>query len=360
MSRKRRNTSSPEADDFPSPKRLNTGLDEEQWTSSDEGEVDETPRIDQQTGQTGAFPGLGDDDGQLFYGPAADGLDYLRMVRSEARGVPFILTAPSTTSHPNAIENARTEHEDEGGYFEDGTYTAKAFASKDPVETLPPAQRHYHDSLLRHFRLARATVRCTPPLSAIESLRSSQLISFPEESRKARLQWEEHIMNADPSPTQIACMDAQSVMELVKLIRKKLPLLFRPKNVETIKRAGSWLWAVLAKSRDREELSSDEIGEIRQLAQRAIQMSQRQPDQIEEVSKDIGSEDGEVEDDDAGQDIETDELKDPTVKEQIGDGDDDDEACDGLISTTLDMVMTVVGEVYGQRDLLNSRKVWAD
>lgn len=81
MSRKRRNTSSPEADDFPSPKRLNTGLDEEGWTSSDEGEVDETPRVDLQTGQTGAFPGLGDNNDQLFYGPASDGLDYLRMVR---------------------------------------------------------------------------------------------------------------------------------------------------------------------------------------------------------------------------------------------------------------------------------------
>lgn len=40
-------------------------------------------RIDPTYGQRGAFPGLDDfpnDDG-LFYGPASDGLEYLRMVR---------------------------------------------------------------------------------------------------------------------------------------------------------------------------------------------------------------------------------------------------------------------------------------
>ena len=39
-------------------------------------------KIDPTYGQRGAFPGLDDDveDG-LFYGPASDGLEYLRMVR---------------------------------------------------------------------------------------------------------------------------------------------------------------------------------------------------------------------------------------------------------------------------------------
>lgn len=36
--------------------------------------------IDPSTGQRGAFPGLEGDDGD-FYGPANDGLDYIRMVR---------------------------------------------------------------------------------------------------------------------------------------------------------------------------------------------------------------------------------------------------------------------------------------
>ena len=40
-------------------------------------------RLDPLTGQRGAFPGLEDEggDGGLFYGPAEDGMAYLRMVR---------------------------------------------------------------------------------------------------------------------------------------------------------------------------------------------------------------------------------------------------------------------------------------
>ena len=41
-------------------------------------------RLDPVYGQHGAFPGLDDNDGEedeLFYGPASDGLQYLRMVR---------------------------------------------------------------------------------------------------------------------------------------------------------------------------------------------------------------------------------------------------------------------------------------
>lgn len=42
---------------------------------------DQKPRADPTTGLKSAFPGLEDDDDQLFYGPASDGLEYLRMVR---------------------------------------------------------------------------------------------------------------------------------------------------------------------------------------------------------------------------------------------------------------------------------------
>lgn len=40
------------------------------------------PRVDPTYGQRGAFPGLDErNEDSLFYGPANDGLEYLRMVR---------------------------------------------------------------------------------------------------------------------------------------------------------------------------------------------------------------------------------------------------------------------------------------
>lgn len=41
----------------------------------------ERPQTDINYGQVGAFPGLDPRDNRPFYGPANDGLDYLRMVR---------------------------------------------------------------------------------------------------------------------------------------------------------------------------------------------------------------------------------------------------------------------------------------
>lgn len=54
--------------------------DYEDPDSDDESMTDEEPRVDAITGQKGAFPGLGDED-EIFYGPASDGIEYLRMVR---------------------------------------------------------------------------------------------------------------------------------------------------------------------------------------------------------------------------------------------------------------------------------------
>ena len=81
MSLKRRNTSSPEPDDFPSPKRRKSSLEEDSEDNFDHPFSSEQPRLDQTYGQKGAFPGLDENDDELFYGPPSDGLEYLRMVR---------------------------------------------------------------------------------------------------------------------------------------------------------------------------------------------------------------------------------------------------------------------------------------
>lgn len=81
MARKRHNSSSSESEDVPLCKRARP-------FSIDDSELDyeptstETPKVNSRYGQKGAFPGLDDgDDDELFYGPANDGIEYLRMVR---------------------------------------------------------------------------------------------------------------------------------------------------------------------------------------------------------------------------------------------------------------------------------------
>jgi regulator of vacuolar morphogenesis len=73
MPDKRKATMSP-----PSLKRPRISYENESEQSS---QPYEQPRQNLIYGQRGAFPGLNDGGDELFYGPADDGLEYLRMVR---------------------------------------------------------------------------------------------------------------------------------------------------------------------------------------------------------------------------------------------------------------------------------------
>jgi regulator of vacuolar morphogenesis len=73
MSDKREGSTSP-----PPPKRPRLSYEDEGKPSRTSAEQ---PRNDAVYGQRGAFPGLDDGSDELFYGPADDGMEYLRMVR---------------------------------------------------------------------------------------------------------------------------------------------------------------------------------------------------------------------------------------------------------------------------------------
>lgn len=74
------------SDGSPSTKRIRQAIaieDEDIEESSSSRLQYQQPRSDPVFGQRHAFPGLDDgpQDGELFYGPADDGIEYLRMVR---------------------------------------------------------------------------------------------------------------------------------------------------------------------------------------------------------------------------------------------------------------------------------------
>ncbi|OCT52326.1 hypothetical protein CLCR_08673 [Cladophialophora carrionii] len=359
MSRKRRNTSSPELDDSPpSPKRRNIPVAHLNYES--EGESHETPRFDERVGQTGAFPGLGADDDELFYGPASDGIDYLRMVRSEAKHVPHILTAPG------AFAQQELDQEDgkmgDGGYYYDGAYAATHDRSSavEPASSLPPAQARYYDALLAQFNLVRKTLRCSPPLSAVQTLRPDQFISFPENTNKVRAQWVDHILSTDPHPVQLACMDSNTVVELVRFLGRELEKMLRLENQAKVARVGAWVWAILGKCRDRGELSSEEVGDLRQLAQVVLRLKgDHLPVEVNSDDED-GMAGGTVPSDQSAENGATEptashaEAGVPVTQKP----DESDMRRQKLLSRTLDMVVTIVGEVYGQRDLLDARTKW--
>lgn len=398
MSYKRRNSSSSISECETSSKRPRRELQERaerfssysgQYDDPDEIESTEHPQVHAFTGQTGAFPGLANDnDEELFYGPAADGIDYLRMVRSEAKGIPGLLVAQPA----GGSRGGRGDEEDEGGYWEEDAYIAAPIAkAENNLHDLPSAQSRYYEVLLAQHALVRATLKCVPPLSAIERLTSSQPISFPPESKNARHTWTQCLKTKDPNPTQVACMDENSVFELLRLITKRLRGFLEKDDVGVLRRIGAWTWAVLGKCPDRGELGSDEISELRQLVHKAVDirnwiLKRSRPavsskeDESEEEEEEEEEEEDPVEmggQDDFALDIQAARTRLGTVDRLNESATENAEhildICDCNAETksdvelsaarqgklmVLDMIITIVSEVYGQRDLLELRTAW--
>ena len=344
--------------------------------------------------------------------------------RSEAKGVPHLLVAPTATSQDHKSAGKGIDINDldyeEGGYYADGAYTAAPDTSR-PISSNQDAidaQDIYYDSLSTRFRLLRATLKCNPPLSAIEALDPLTLISLPPDTENAQSQWRFHLQSSDPLMVQLACMDSESVLEVVKILTGTMAQTIRSKSRDKILRFGAWVWGILGKCRDRTELCSEEIAVLRELGKRAVTLLVSIRDKTRKA-KDTGQELLEKEGEDVQESIPPDELVAGIVPEDSIETDearmrrenlDDDGsanneqdaaaleaakkrlqnsflstsgaesrsesvvtggmndllgisgaeelAVDQQVRMTLDVILTIVGEFYGQRDLLDFRDTW--
>ncbi|KAI4763725.1 hypothetical protein E4T52_15503 [Aureobasidium sp. EXF-3400] len=242
----------------------------------------ERPQTDVTYGQVGAFPGLDPRDKDVFYGPANDGLDYLRMVRSEARGIPHIVRAPA----PQPIDyedddyeehvddyggyyEEDSEGEDQEGWYEDGAYVAPAIAAPiiGPVQPGIKAQDAFYDSLATRFEALRRNLRASPSVQAVQTLDDQHPISLPFGNRVADKEWKYHLLNTTPLPAQLASLDSPSILRLLKLVEGQLENC-RKSNIP--KNLGLWAWSLLGKLDDVGLLQTREVSVVRDLAKMAI------------------------------------------------------------------------------------------
>lgn len=250
-----------------------------------------------------------------------------------------------------------------GGYYADGAYTAIPSMVDEPEHIIPATQQEYYKSLLTQFRVVKATLNCIPPLVEIEKLTSDYPISFPSGSKIARQQWEEQILSKDPHPVQIACMDFDSLTELLKFLKRKLIILLRTSDDETRTRLATWIWSLLGKYRNIGELSSEEVGELRDLGQKAARMLNSSTSAIAEVDRN-GEQLEEMDGNMTNTQIIDDESS-IVLGEKFEVNHQDVESLDLVrrerqLCMILDMIVTIVGEIYGQSDLLELRPLWIE
>ncbi|KAI9929273.1 hypothetical protein AWENTII_001021 [Aspergillus wentii] len=406
----------------------------------------ERPRNHPVYGQKSAFPGLdtGLED-ELFYGPAEDGMEYLRMVRSEANSLPVLFTAPKTSEtvveSTIQVEAKEETHKlqnpadtERAGTYVDGVYVGPvtngdadkktAQAATDTEEPYSEAQSSYYNLLRHRFLLLRSILKCTPPPSTIAGLDDSHPISLPRNSKVARKEWRHLLLAVDPQTVQLACMDMDSVLGVLEIMARLMSENVRNGDAERVRRIGAWAWGLLGKCREVGQLGTEEVAEIRDLGKRAIkilhkmredernrtaaeedvsepeldeenQETDHQPqaetgepatgqDASDTITADVpdhdmqyvGTEPSAAEfetkleeakarlqakvagSEEPGQSTEVDMLDQGTEPQAMA----EDSAVDVAMQTRamLDMIITVVGEYFGQRDLLTAREIWKE
>ncbi|CAF9916851.1 MAG: hypothetical protein GOMPHAMPRED_001122 [Gomphillus americanus] len=293
----------------------------------DDGANHVNPLIDPTYGQRSALPDFYDGDESV-----SEALGYLRSVRSEASAIPHLLVAEEK---PN-VDDEKWSHL---GYYEDGTYTGTA-----PYEELQPSmsatQQAYYDGLRLHFAATRSKLAQSPPLLTISPVNSSAVLN-PSSSHA---QYLHGFLYKSPIPRELAKASQEAVMTGLRRYAAIMNKRNFQQGEEENSHLGAWGWALLAKCRELGQLDSEDVSTIREVAKAAIRLTNKI--RISPVPSMECPEDGEVQDESKIEEEASISQNDP-----IGAG-------DSSAVATLDILITIIGEEFGQRDLLEGRQVW--
>lgn len=201
------------------------------------------------------------------------------------------------------------------GYYQDGAYTAcpeewdedpgqndhgdgewdeQRDGYYEPDEDDPSALHEaYFASILSRFRSLRSILHTAPPAAAVAALPKTHgyfVGAFGPRSSTFSV-WSVRLRTSDPMPAQVASMDKDGVLRVVRVL---LGGRFLRRGYDLNERTSRWLWALLARLPERGELNHAEIGWVRDLGRRAVLMMQsladmaRLRDALEEEGMDLG------------------------------------------------------------------------
>lgn len=272
-----------------------------------------------------------------------------------------------------------------------------ALSTSKLEERYPDAQKSYYNILRHRFLLLRSTLRCSPPADAISALDNLHPISLPRNAGSAHKEWRRLLLAVNPHMVQVACMDMDSVLEVLEILARMISDVVRSEDIERVRRVGVWAWALLGKCREVGQLATEEVGVIRNIGKRAATILNKVQDTESNRCQETASSVSNPEEEDDTQKespIHDENIKQEELPESAGTQDSsipnaslkqseleaakarlqarlqgNDESTETPSSSDeeylmkqtralLDMIITVVGEFYGQRDLLEAREVW--
>lgn len=316
---------------------------------------------------------------------------------------PISPTAPSTDLYADYVQ----------GYYSDGAYTAvpstidqSAVRNSEADEDLDP-QEAYYALLCSRFRDLSATLQSSPPENILSPSSQESASSL---NCLSRTNWERHIFYMEPSMALLSQLRQESIIYGLRILEKSLT----KRNLQKFYNLGVWAWGLLARCREVGQMGSEEVGVLRDLGKKAswiirgiragMEESEEQIDDIKVEEDDHGETGEEI----AIEEHETSRLpkSDSTEPEMVLPNPDlptttsplpahpnlleaQQRLLTSFISSStptptpapsnlppsnnttnnhppptnptnpiLDMLVTVIGEFYGQRDLLGGRWLW--
>jgi hypothetical protein len=303
------------------------------------------------------WEGSGDDE-EGDMSEEDEAMAYLKAVRSERQGMPIVLRTAETASE----EDVDYGMGDSRGYFVEDCYIARPVLRPEaPKKTTVSAKDAYTEVLKRRFETMRTRLRD-------ESLTGGQPdqtdnkkpVLRPNGGKKAYAKCVNHVQRSSPSLSQLQALDQEDTLSMLELIHKSYF-----KRGETLgQHTSAWIWALLARLSDVGTMNNDEVFVLRDLGKRAlvIQISfnnAAMAAQLEELSRAEAA-------CDSSDEATTPGHEGSQTAAATADADKTDTAGSSVTPmldpestlATLDMIVTIVGEFFGQRDLLDSRRSW--
>ncbi len=129
--------------------------------------------------------------------------------------------------------------------------------------------------------------------------------------------WTRRLRQTDPLPVQIAALDRQATLRLLRVL---LGGKFVRRGCELRERTSRWIWALLARLPDGGEMDYSEVGWVRELGKRAVLMMVSMA-QMEALREEV---EGDLEGGEVGEEEEEEEEEEEFVGEMVVD--DEEEA----------------------------------
>lgn len=120
-------------------------------------------------------------------------------------------------------------------------------------------QEAYYVSLCNRFTALSSTLRLSPHSSAASTTSSA----FNPSSRAS---WRRFIVNMQPTSLILSHLRQEEVMHGLQVLETVLSMA----NLQRHKNIGLWAWGLLARCREVGEMSSEEVGVLRDLGKKAI------------------------------------------------------------------------------------------